>query len=130
MNVQRDMPEPDGGITEPPPTRRESLVDRTGRHRFEDPYRWLEEDSPEVSAWARAQHAYTRQALSSLPFYRSIRARLETLLRGPRQGAVVQAADCFFHFVRQPDAERWSLRVSTSIDGPQRALVDPGAMFA
>jgi prolyl oligopeptidase len=46
-----------------------------------DPYRWMEEDTPDLRAWVTAQHEYTMAQLSSLPAREGIRRRLEELLR-------------------------------------------------
>src|SRR5687768_2734954 len=47
---------------------------------FEDPYRWLEDDSAEMRAWTAAQNAYSAATLGALPGRATLRERLAALL--------------------------------------------------
>ena len=53
-----------------------------------DPYRWLEDqNSPEVTAWAREQADHAEQHLATLPGRARITERLTELLALPASGA-------------------------------------------
>src|SRR5688572_7107858 len=47
---------------------------------FEDPYRWLEDESAEMRAWTEAQNAYSAATLGALPGRSALRERLTELL--------------------------------------------------
>ncbi|MEP6863278.1 MAG: alpha/beta fold hydrolase [Deltaproteobacteria bacterium] len=49
----------------------------------EDPYRWLEQDTPEVKAWSDAQDAYARAKLDKLPEKPQLAAELDKILKAP-----------------------------------------------
>jgi len=51
------------------------------------------------------------------------------LLERPRSGRVQVAGGRLFHRSREAGAERWSLFVSASLDGPRRPVIDPAALF-
>jgi prolyl oligopeptidase len=44
-----------------------------------DPYRWMETDSPELSAWMKAEADHTRGALDALPLRAELGARIKAL---------------------------------------------------
>ena len=69
-----------------PPSRSSDHVDvykseKQGEVRVADPYRWLEENSPETEAWVEAQEAFTRKYLDQNPrrenLEKSIRANTD-----------------------------------------------------
>src|SRR3569623_1785745 len=49
----------------------------------DDPYRWLEEDTPEVKAWSEAQNAYTKAQLAKLPEQPALAAELAKIRMPP-----------------------------------------------
>jgi len=49
----------------------------------EDPYRWLEDDSPETKAWSEAQNAFARGVVDKLPDTAAFHAELEKILDAP-----------------------------------------------
>ena len=44
-----------------------------------DPYRWMETDSPELSAWMKGQADHTRGRLDALPLHAELAARVKAL---------------------------------------------------
>src|SRR6185312_16859889 len=50
---------------------------------IEDPYRWLEEETPEVKAWSDAQNAYARATLDKLPEKAQLAAELDKIFKAP-----------------------------------------------
>src|SRR3954454_22081580 len=63
-----------------PPTehRSDGRDERAGR-RIDDPYRWMEEDTPRRRAWLRAQHEDAIARLSAVPCREDLRRRLGEL---------------------------------------------------
>ena len=129
MAPHSEPPQTDDTGSGPPETRRVPVEVHEGPHRFNDPYRWLEDDSPEVRAWVEAQLRWTERELVSRPERKVLLRRYRSSLSRPRSGRVLQAGGCFFHRIREAGAESWSLRVSTSLDGPQRSLIDTDVLF-
>ena len=102
----------------------EQLVGRS----ISDPYRWMEEDSPELQTWVQAQHEYTMAQLSSVAAREDIRARLEELLRTPTMGIVAKAGNRYFFRQRSPDQELSALYCKDALHGTPRLLLDPNEL--
>ncbi|HET9990213.1 MAG TPA: prolyl oligopeptidase family serine peptidase [Kofleriaceae bacterium] len=91
----------------------------------EDPYRWLEEDTPEVKAWSDAQNTYARAVLDKLPEKQQLADELAKILNAP-----VTAYSDFkvggtklFARRKQPDNEQPVLIVMTDPDHATAAKV-------
>src|SRR5262245_57094980 len=52
---------------QPPPTRRQDVDDVYHGVRVVDPYRWMEAQSPELTAWFTAQNSFARRILAAIP---------------------------------------------------------------
>jgi prolyl oligopeptidase len=103
---------------------REQLAGRL----ISDPYRWMEEDSPELRGWVLAQHERTMAQLSSLPAREVIRRRLEELMSTSAMGAINRAGKrCFFRR-RFKDQELAALYCQDAPDGEPRLLLDPSEL--
>src|SRR6266852_4504418 len=89
----------------PPDARRSDCHDQLAGRCVSDPYRWMEEDTPALRTWVRAQHEYTMARLSSLPARESIRRRLEELMRPPAIGNITKAGKRYFFRQRFEDQE-------------------------
>ena len=113
----------------PPVARRVDPEDLGQRHAAQDPYRWLEGDTPEVRAWVLGQLQWSQQQLVDRPEHRILLEHFQRSLRRPRSGRVVEAGGRFFHRVRVGEAEHWSLTVSASLEGPQRTVIDVEELF-
>lgn len=96
-------------VQKPPPARRTDFEYQLHRRSISDPYRWMEDDSPELREWVKANHEYTVDQLASLPFRESIRARLEELLRAPARGPFIEAGTRRFYRQRVEGQELPSL---------------------
>ena len=92
-----------------------------------DPYRWLEEDSPETAAWTGAQNARTRAVLDALPARSRLHARLTALLRVGTVGTPAVVADRVFTVEREGDQDQAVLVVRSADDAAAsaRVVVDP-----
>lgn len=69
-------------VVKPPSSRIENVVDVLHGVPVPDPYRWLEEDSPETRAWLAAQTAYARTLLDAIPG----RSRIQQLFEEVQPG--------------------------------------------
>ena len=120
----------------PPLTRREDVVETLHGVPIADPYRWLEDGaSDEVRAWSAAQTARTESALTSLPAYAAIRARLEALLRigtveAPLPVSAKDGSTRYFYRRQNAGQDQPVLYVRDGLTGEDRALIDPNRMSA
>src|SRR6266436_7157789 len=89
----------------PSESRRSDCHDQLAGRQINDPYRWMEEDTPELRTWVLAQHEYTMPQLASLPARESIRRRLEELMRTPAMGSITKAGKRYFFHQRLKDQE-------------------------
>jgi prolyl oligopeptidase len=120
---------------DPPPTRREELVEVHHGLAVADPYRWLEAsaDDPEIRAFVAAQNAVTAAHLAALPARDEFRRRLRALWDHPRRGAPWRRGDRWFQ-VRNDGLQNqdvlWSAPASdphVPPDDSWSVLLDPNA---
>src|SRR5215813_11212339 len=71
-------------LAQPPATKRIDHVDVLHGTKINDPYRWLETDSPETTAWVQAQSRYTQQQIQALEGRDAIRNRVTELFQFTR----------------------------------------------
>jgi len=91
-----------------------------------DPYRWMEEDTPELRGWVLEQHERTMAQLSSLPARESIRQRLQELLRSNAMGSIARAGNRYFFIQRSEDQELAALYCQDEQHGPRDVSTDDG----
>jgi prolyl oligopeptidase len=92
----------------------------------EDPYRWLEGDTPSVERWLDAQNAYAAQAFAGFKHADVINARLRALaITGPQQMGPKIAAGTLFYLRETPPQAQPVLVAQSWPSGPARVLVDP-----
>jgi prolyl oligopeptidase len=94
----------------------------------DDPYRALEDiRDPEVAAWAKAQAAYARATLESIPGYQSLRKRLAELDESTAAviGSVRLDANGNLFFMRRAAAENTLKLYRRDAQGAEHLLVDP-----
>ncbi len=115
---------------EPKPTeaRRIDRQDQLAGRLVSDPYRWMEEDTPELRAWVQAQHEYTMAQLASLPAREGIRRRLEELMRGSAMGTFTKAGSRYFFRARFKGKELSALYCQDALQGSPQLLLDPSAL--
>lgn len=99
--------------------------DQLAGNPISDPYRWMEEDTPALRTWVRAQHEYTVAQLSSRPAREAIHRRLEELMRAPAMGAITKAGKRYFFRRRFDDQELAALYCQDAPNGAPRLLLDP-----
>ena len=64
---------------EPPAPRTEMVEETVNGVTVHDPYRWMEQPSPEFGAWARAESTHARTTLDAIPGRDELRARIEAV---------------------------------------------------
>src|SRR5689334_23689350 len=115
-----------------PAARRLDLVEDPHGYRVADPYRWLEDDSPETRQWLAAEEELWAGYRDTLPRREAFAARVADLLRVGTVGLPTWRGTTRFAMRRDPDQEDAVLYVN---DGPgqddtERALIDPVAIDA
>src|SRR5262245_46912906 len=97
-------------------------------HWVSDPYRWMEEDTPSLRTWVKAQHEHTMAQLSSLPARESIRRRLDELMRAPVMGTITCAGKRSFFRRRLEHQELSALYCQDTPQDAPRLLLDPSEL--
>ena len=93
-----------------------------------DPFRWMEENTPALRAWVLAQHESTMAQLASLPAREKIKARLEALIRTTSTGTITKAGKRYFFQQRSADQELAVLYYQNSLNDAPRLLLDPNEL--
>jgi prolyl oligopeptidase len=100
-----------------------------GGVRYQDPFRWLEEDSDaSVTEWQTAEDQLTQAYLAALPGFRPFAERLAAFEPTDNLSAPTFAGGRWF-ITRVPDGEDLGVvEVADSPTGPGRRLIDLNAM--
>jgi prolyl oligopeptidase len=97
----------------------------------DDPYRWLEGDAAEVTAWSDAENRWSRGVLDGLPQLAEVRSEIRAYLTEPltRYGALTAAGGKLFALRRLPTAQQRDLVVMTRPEDAASATLvfDPAA---
>jgi prolyl oligopeptidase len=108
----------------------ETVVDNVFGRQLADPYRWMEQDSPERRQWLDAQADQAARYLSSLPERDEFLARITELTTSTATARRFATAGGRVFFLRQGgDTGVPALVVREGEDGDERVLLDP-ARFA
>jgi prolyl oligopeptidase len=97
-----------------------------------DPYRNLEDaKSPPVAAWMKAQSDHAHQVLASISgrdaIYKNL-LKYEESVPARVFAATRETGDLWFYQRRGASEDQFSLLMRQGLDGPERVLVDPGAV--
>jgi prolyl oligopeptidase len=119
-------------MAQPPQTIKKPVTDTYHGVKVTDNYRWLENfDDPAVKAWAKAQNAYSRAFLDSLPERKPI---LDELFhyddqQPPRYVEIRIQGGVIFALKRDPKKQHDALVKLDSLNGSaSHVLVDPDAL--
>lgn len=117
------------GVRNYPPAEARPETVEYGGIRYQDPFRWLEEDAdPVVAAWQDAQDRHTQAYLTGLPAFAPFAERLAAI-GSTEDASVPHFAGGRWFRTRVPDGEDLSVaEVSDSPTGPGRRVVDMNAM--
>lgn len=114
---------------QPPVTRRIDHADRLHGVDVPDPYQWLEAvDSSEIKTWIDAQNDHTQAFLSSVPYARALRRRVESLSSYETVGMPKEAGDRLFFTLQAADAKQPSLVWMEAGKDDSHVLIDPSVM--
>ena len=113
-----------------PETPRSPVVDSYFGQEIEDPYRWLEDmDSPETTAWARAQDALSAEFVADVASRVSIEQRLLTMAGTGSVGTPLRGGDRYFFTRTEPGAVMPVVYVQEGITGEAEILFDASDHF-
>ena len=112
-----------------PSTRKAEVTEELHGTKVPDPYRWLEDDNAaETKSWVAAQNEVTESFLNTVPQRAEIRKRLADLWNFERTGAPQEFGGKWF-FTHNTGLQNQSvLKVSDTLDGEGRLLLDPNTL--
>ena len=113
-----------------PQSRLAPLTENLHGHQISDPYRWLEDESPETAEWTRQQNALTEEYLAASPRREFIHARLTQLLAIGAISVPSPAQGRYFYQLREGAQNQPVLLLREGLGGPDRVLLDPNALNA
>lgn len=91
-----------------------------------DPYRWLEDSSPETAAWSAKQSKLTLAYVHAQPSYGFYRTRVAQLAKTTTNRFGLQIAGGHYVYLRQtPPQPQAQLVTRETIHGDERILFDP-----
>jgi prolyl oligopeptidase len=112
------------GVMRHPATRKEEVIELRNGIRIYDPYRWLEEETPEVKEWINLQSKYTEEYLRNLPFRNVIKNELVELFSCDDFGIPVPCKNRYFFSQRKVNQDMRILYFQHGIHGDPHALID------
>ena len=96
--------------------------------KISDPFRWMEEYTPETSAWIEAQNKVTNDYLSTIPERQMIKDRLTKLWNYERYSAPTKRGKNYF-YVKNDGLQNQSVwYISKSITDPGKVFLDPNKL--
>lgn len=95
---------------------------------FEDPYRWLEEESPEALAWQAEQDALTQDWLKARPAYDAFTRQVTALNDALNIGIPRYAGGRWFRQYVPEGQDLGVVELSDRPDGPGRRIIDLNVM--
>jgi prolyl oligopeptidase len=119
-----------GGATHelgtPPPAPVHDVVEKNFGIETHDPYRWMEQQGPELTAWLKAQNDVTRTVLDKLPGRVALLERITALSNsGARTFGQQRMGKRWFYFKLENGSEDKKLFTRVGLDGRETLLVDP-----
>ncbi len=104
-----------------------------------DPYRWMEQDSPQLAAWVKAENAVAEPYLAAIPARESLKKRLTELWNYEQYGyswlddksrMPVKKGGRYFYVEKSGSQNQGILYWASSLDAAPKVLVDPNALSA
>lgn len=108
-----------------PEARIEQVTDTLAGVSFEDPYRWLEQDSAEVRLWQRAQAELARVHVREWPHYERLRELVGRFYTDRSIPLPRYASGKWFRMRMEEGASQSQVVVSDEPGGDGRVLFDP-----
>ncbi|MGH8426776.1 MAG: prolyl oligopeptidase family serine peptidase [Gammaproteobacteria bacterium] len=118
---------PAAGTSGPPPTPTDAVTTTYWGVKVADPYRWLENaDSSKVTAWIKAQNAWTEHVLGSSTQGEAIAKRVEQLsLTSTQRSDPSLVAGTLFFMQQTPPQAQAELMMQDWPQGTAKVLVNP-----
>ncbi len=122
-----------------PAAERGSTVDVLHGTEVADPYRWMEKDSAELSAWVNAENAVAEPFLSAIPAREAIKRRLTELWNYEQYGyswlddksrMPVKKGGRYFYVEKSGSQNHGILYWAPALDAAPKVLVDANALSA
>jgi prolyl oligopeptidase len=122
-----------------PAAERGATVDTLHGTEVPDPYRWMETDSPQLTAWITAENAVAEPYLNAIPARDSIKKRLTELWNYEQYGyswlsekkrVPVKMGGRYFFVEKSGTQNQGILYWAESLDAAPRILVDPNTLSA
>ena len=102
-----------------------SVAETIGGITFDDPYRWLEEDTPETRRWQERQDAAARETIGALPALEALREATERRRNESLVCVPSQHGQHWFRLVAGEPGTAPVLAVGSTIGDRGRTIVDP-----
>jgi prolyl oligopeptidase len=125
------------GVLRYPAAARSPVVDVLHGVEIADPYRWMEKDSAELSAWVGAENALAEPFLAAIPARESLKKRLTELWDyeqygynwlGDKSRVPVKKGGRYFYVEKSGSQNQGILYWAASLDAAPKVLVDPNAL--
>jgi prolyl oligopeptidase len=125
------------GVLRYPAAARGATVDVLHGTEVADPYRWMEQPSPELSAWVQAENAVAEPYLDAIPARASLKARLTELWDYEQYGyswlsekdrVPVKVGGRYFFVEKKGKQNQGILYWAAALGAEPRVLVDPNAL--
>ena len=112
----------------PAPAPVHEVIENYFGQEIRDPYRYMEESTPEATEWIRAQGAYTDKILATLPERDHLRERLREIDEqiGARfQWITALPGSRYIYTKSSPKDDVYKLFIRSGLTGQERLLVNP-----
>jgi len=125
------------GVLRYPAAERGSSVDILHGTEVADPYRWMEQSSPQLAAWVAAENAVAEPFLAAIPARETLKRRLTELWNYDQYGygwldeksrMPVKKGSRYFFVEKRGSENQGILYWSASLDAAPNVLVDPNKL--
>jgi prolyl oligopeptidase len=111
-----------------PKSRKSDQIDDLHGTKVADPYRWLEEYSPETQSWIEAQNKITFAHLEKIPQREKLRKRLTDLWNFERFGIPTVRRQRYFYERNDGLQNQNVVYVADGLNAQPRILLDPNSL--
>lgn len=111
----------------PNPKKVEQIDDYHGT-KVADPYRWMEEYSPETTAWIEAENKVTDDYLSQIPERQMIKDRITKLWNYEKYSAPFKQGKHYFYYKNDGLQNQAVLYITDSVTDAGRVFLDPNKL--
>lgn len=113
-----------------PSTEKKEVIDTYFGTTIQDPYRWLEDDkSAETAAWVKTQNEVTFDYLSTIPFRKQLKDRMEKLWNYEKISAPFKRGN-FTYYYKNNGLQNQSVMYRKDKNGKEEVFLDPNTFSA